>query len=123
MRDGVALVVGGVASVVVSRFGMWIGIGVAFVVLHFFLFCNVLRITRAAELVWAGIYLGLVAVAIGTGAISWPMVLGISLGVTVVVAIIETRRCSYHGVGWKWINPKLPQWWQSMNDGGGEGVV
>jgi hypothetical protein len=33
--------------------------------------------------------------------------------VTGIVVVVEMRKPSYHGVGWKWINPGLPAWWES----------
>ena len=55
-------------------------------------------------------------IAVGTisfDLLSWPWVFAISLAATFVVAVIEMRRPSYHGVGWKHLNPHLPEWWQS----------
>src|SRR4051812_47661861 len=44
--DVIVLVVGGVASAYAMTIDRWFGIAIAFVVLHFFLFCNVLRMSR-----------------------------------------------------------------------------
>ncbi len=118
--DVVVLVVGGIASGYAMTVDRWFGIAIAFVVLHFFLFCNVLRMSRPLELIWAGIFVALAAAAISQKFLSWPLVIGISAGVTIIVAVIETRRSSYHGVGWQKLNPRLPEWWQSADaDGGG----
>jgi len=31
----------------------------------------------------------------------------------VVVVVVQMRKPSYHGLGWQWINPELPNWWKS----------
>ncbi len=117
--DVVILVVGGIASAYAMTIDRWFGIAIAFVVLHFFLFCNVLRMSRPLELIWAGSFAGLAAATISQNRLSWPAVFAISSIVTVLVAVIETRRPSYHGVGWQNLNPRLPDWWQSAAAGGG----
>ena len=97
----------------------WFGIAIAFVVLHFFLFCNVLRMSRPLELIWAGIFAALAVATVSQNLLSWPVVFAVSSVVTVIVAFIETRRPSYHGVGWQKLNPRLPEWWESAAAGGG----
>ena len=96
----------------------WFGFAIAFVVLHFFLFCNVLRMSRPLELIWAGIFAGLAIATISFGLLSWPAVFATSGGVTVMVAVMEALRPSYHGVCWQKLNPRLPEWWQSTATGG-----
>jgi hypothetical protein len=117
--DVVVLLVGGALSAYFASVNMWLGVAIAFVVLHFFLFCNVLRMSRALELIWAGIFAGLTVAALSFRLFSWPVVLGISAVVTVAVAIVEARQPSYHGVGWQKLNPRLLEWWRSAE---GEGV-
>jgi hypothetical protein len=111
--DVLVLTVGAVASAYAMTIDQWFGIAIAFVVLHFFLFCNVLRMSRPLELVWAGIFAGLASATISRHLLSWPVVLAASSVVTVIVAFIEMRRPSYHGVGWQKLNPRLPEWWLS----------
>lgn len=118
--DVVILIVGGAASAYAMTVDRWLGIAIAFVVLHFFLFCNVLRMSRPLELIWGGVFAALAVAAILLDLLSWLIVFVISSAVTVIVAFIETRRPSYHGVGWQTLNPRLPEWWQSTTvDGGG----
>ena len=88
----------------------WVGFVVAFVVGHFFLFCNVFRIARVLELVWAALFVVLAAGTVSVGFPGWPITAGISL--TVVVVILEMLKPSYHGVFWQQINPGLRQWWE-----------
>ena len=117
--DVLVLVVGGAASAYAMTVDRWFGIAIAFVVLHFFLFCNVLRMSRPLELIWAGIFAALAIAAISFDLLSWPAVFAISGAVTVIVAVVEVRRPSYHGVGWQKVNPRLPEWWQSAAATGG----
>jgi hypothetical protein len=105
------LVVGAAASAYAATLDRWLGVAVAFVVAHFFLFCNVLRMSRPLELTWATVFAALAAAAISLGTPSWPVVFAVSSSVTAVVALIEARRPSYHGVGWQRVNPRLPEWW------------
>ena len=117
--DIVVLVVGGGASAYAMTVDRWFGIAIAFVVLHFFLFCNVLRMSRPLELIWAGVFAALAIAATSLDLLSWPAVFAISSAVTVIVAVVEVRRPSYHGVGWQQVNPRLPEWWQSTAATGG----
>ena len=118
MFDLAILAAGVCATIAISRFDVWLGIAVAFVVAHFFLFCNLLRLSRTPELIWAGIFAALAIAASIPVIDSWPAALGISVALTVVLAIVEFRRPSYHGVAWRWINPQLPAWWSAHTGGG-----
>lgn len=109
--DVAILVSGGLATYAIGRIDPWVGVAIAFVVGHFFLFCNVLRMSRPPELVWAGVFAVMAVVAVMSRAISWPSVFSVSVTLTAVLAAIECRRPWYHGVGWRWLNPKLPTWW------------
>ena len=66
--DVAVLAVGAVGSIFAwQHTAWWAGVGVAFIVLHFFLFCNVFRIRRVPELIWASIFSALGATTIQTG--------------------------------------------------------
>jgi hypothetical protein len=113
--DAVILVAGTALSVGVSSVDPWIGIAIAFVVVHFFVFCNVLRMARKLELIWTGLFVLLSAATIVLS-VSWPTVLTISLAGSSLLALAEMLKPSYHGVGWKRINPALPEWWATQNE-------
>src|SRR5262245_56032743 len=49
------LVVGTILAVVLWQETWWMGFIVAFVVCHFFLFCNIFRIARPLELIWSAV--------------------------------------------------------------------
>ncbi|MES2571324.1 MAG: hypothetical protein V4710_14885 [Verrucomicrobiota bacterium] len=53
---------------------------------HFFLFCNVFRIGRNSELIWAGIFIILSACTIAQGRPGWGMTIG--LAITAAAALI-----------------------------------
>ena len=69
--------------------------------------------SRSLELAWAAVFAALAIITATTGTISWPMGFALSMTVTLIVAIIEIRRPSYHGIGWQTINPGLPEWWSA----------
>jgi hypothetical protein len=91
----------------------WWGFLVAFVVAHFFLFCNVVRMARPYELAWAAVFLPLASSTMLAGAPGWPVTTAASLAVTVAVVVLQMRRPSYHGVAWQRVNPGLPTWWEA----------
>ncbi|MEM6329690.1 MAG: hypothetical protein AAF790_05515 [Planctomycetota bacterium] len=85
--------------------------------LAFFLFCNVFRVSRPLELCWAALFIGLMVTAVWLQALSGTVSLLIALLGMVVVIAVETRRPSYHGVGWRRLNPNLPDWWAKHGPG------
>jgi hypothetical protein len=116
--DVVVLVIGATASAALWNAVWWIGFIVAFVVAHFFLFCNVFRIARPLELAWAGVFIALVYGTIAFSVPGWPAAIAGSLAVTVAVIALEMRKLSYHGVLWQRINPALPEWWSANPNSG-----
>jgi hypothetical protein len=86
-----------------------------FVVAHFFLFCNVTRMSRIPELIWGTIFVLLFSSSLKQGIPSWGTAIGISLATTIVLIVLETRKESYHGIFWEKINPELPQWFAKQN--------
>ena len=115
--DGIVLAIGAVATIGVVMIDLWIGIAIAFVVLHFFFFCNILRMSRTLELIWAAIF-AVSAVLATVVVVAWPVAFGVSLLATLLVAVVELRRPSYHGVAWARVNPRLPEWWKAQNSVG-----
>jgi hypothetical protein len=110
------------ATVGIAFIDFWIGFAVGFVVAHFFLFCNLVRLSRSLELIWAGIFTALCILA-SVDLLTWRLTFTISGGLTVVVVVIEARRPSYHGVGWRILNPRLPEWWRSRTGAGAGGTM
>ena len=113
--DGIVLVVGAVAAAVVWPTAGWIAFIIAFVVSHFFLFCNVFRVARPLELAWSGLFVVLTYCTIAIGQPPHALSIAISLMATIVVIALEMRKRSYHGVLWRTINPGLPEWWKERS--------
>ena len=122
--DVFVLVAGTTAAIVLSMDVWWWGFVPAFVLAHFFLFCNVVRMAWPLELVWAGVFVMLAGATIAFDAPGWLVTALVSVLVTVVVVVVEVRKPSYHGVGWRRINPRLPAWWEThvAEKGGADGL-
>jgi hypothetical protein len=118
--DGFVLVGGVAATIVLSMIVWWWGFVLGFVLGHFFLFCNVVRMARPLELLWGGVFVALAGATIAVETPGWLVTASVSLVLTAIVVVVEMRKPSYHGVGWKRINPGLPAWWESrLADRGG----
>lgn len=108
--DGAVIASGGLGAVAASRVSLEFAALAVVAVLHFFLFCNVFRISRALELAWSAFFLAGVG-ARTLGGIPWSV---LGPGVLVATGLVvwrETRKPSYHGVLWRRMNPQLPDWW------------
>lgn len=105
------IIIAAVAGVAVWPTAGWISFIIAFVLTHFFLFCNVFRVSRPLELAWSGLFIALTYCTIRFGQPAWLVSIALSLLATVVAIALTMRRPSYHGVFWKSINPTLREWW------------
>ena len=114
--DGLILIAGAVGSVFGWNVEWWLGVLIGFVVLHFFLFCNVFRIARKPELVWAGVFVLLAGSAIVFEVPVWWMVFAGGLLLSTILIALETRKPGYHGVGWRRWNPGLEEWWRKQRN-------
>jgi hypothetical protein len=74
---------------------------------HFFLFCNVFRIVRRRELIWAGLFILNVGVWTALSLLTWPRVLLCQLPITISLVLSDMRSCGYHGVFANRLNPLL----------------
>ncbi|MDB6139929.1 MAG: hypothetical protein JWO94_3001 [Verrucomicrobiaceae bacterium] len=77
------------------------------VVGHFFLFCNVFRVRRSYELVWAAAFLVNMGWWLSQGSLGWNPALLAQFPVTLIVLLAELRSPRYHGIFARRINPKL----------------
>ena len=116
VTDALVLIVGSIASFIVGTQVWWAGIVVAFVVGHFFLFCNVFRVRRKPELVWASLFVLLAASTVLTEKPGWMVTFAVSFLVAVMLIYRETKMLSYHGVGWQRLNPGLLEWWEKKRE-------
>ena len=113
MIDIVVLIAATAVVILLLGSYTWISGVVAFVLAHFFLFCNIIRMSRPLELLWAGIFVLLAAGTMLYSLPGWPLTYLLSAIVTVIVSTVEMRKPSYHGVLWQRINPTLRQWWEN----------
>jgi hypothetical protein len=111
--DACVLAAGAATAVALATVVAWWGFAVAFVVAHFFLFCNVVRMARPLELAWAGLFLALAGATIALEVPGWPATIAASLAMTAAVVAIQLRKPSYHGLGWQRINPGLRAWFEA----------
>jgi hypothetical protein len=111
--DILAIIGGVVVAAASFSYSSVITFLVLFVVGHFFLFCNIIRMSRPSELIWSGIFLALSSASLLKGLPSWSVTVLISALLTVLLVVIETKKSSYHGVAWQKINPGLPDWFSA----------
>ena len=77
----------------------------------FFHFCNIFRIRRLPELVWATCYVVAGIVGYMMELSVWVVIGGLyALGLGIIAH--EFKRPDYHGILWRSINPKLPEWFE-----------
>ena len=106
--DVVFVIVALAATIVLAAMTWWWGFVVGFVCGNFFLFCNVFRVARPLELAWSTLFLTLAGATVTFDVPGWPVTAIAGLVATVGVILLEMRKPSYHGIGWKRINPALP---------------
>ena len=100
--DAMVLLVAAVATGVLLP---WLGvIAWLFVIVagHFFLFCNVFRIQRVFELVWAGLFVLNVSVWYVMDLLDWWLVLAVQTPVTITFVAMSFSKKDYHGVFWRY---------------------
>lgn len=116
LLDTVVLVAGFTGVAVLGSMEWWLALVVGIPLATFFLFCNVFRISRLPELLWAGVFVSLAGGTILCDVPGWwATAIGSTLSAALVVAL-EMCKPSYHGVGWRRINPGLPLWWEMRTE-------
>ena len=100
--DGVVLAIASFGTMLQETLGSlaWLPV---ILVGHFFLFCNVFRIRRSYELIWAAVFVINLAGWSLAGAFSWKGVLLVQTPLTAAVIVAEITGGRYHGVGWSFI--------------------
>ena len=109
--DMAVLVLGAAGGVAVGKFDAALGFAVAFTVAYFFLFCNLIRMARPLELVWALLFAVLSSCTVLINIPTWTQTFSAAFLHTLVLVAIQLRSPSYHGIFWKQLNPGLPNWW------------
>lgn len=108
--DAIILVVASCLAFFVNTYDYHYSILVIFVVFHFFLFCNIIRMSRIPELIWSALFLCIFYLHLELSVISFIGALAFCVLVTFVLTFLELRKPGYHGVFWNKINPELPGW-------------
>jgi hypothetical protein len=114
--DGVAIVLCALAT-----WGAWPFLGefaVLFPVVlgHFFLFCNVFRISRKPELWWSAVFVVNVGIWLSLDLFTWSRVLLAQTPVTLLLVTMAVFRRDYHGIGYT-----LTPWGRRFGKGGDGG--
>ena len=105
--DAAALLAFGSAIAILHRFGSSLSWIVAIIASHFFLFCNVFRVVRRRELIWAAAFVMNVAFWLALGRLEWFNVLACQLPITAGVIAWELKATRYHGVFAARLNARL----------------
>jgi hypothetical protein len=114
VSDVIVLLIGAVASLLLSDWDDALSLIVFFTLAHFFLFCNILRMCRRFELIWSVFFLLFATSTILFALPSWLGTILIMLGLTTILTVLQMRLPSYHGMLWQRVNPDLPQWWKKQ---------
>jgi len=96
--DLIILIVGLGATVLGRNFLADYALLPAFVVLHFFLFCNVFRIARNLELIWTAVFI--VNFFVITNLLGKPPAFAMAAQIPITIAVItrEIIHPRYHGI-------------------------
>ena len=105
--DAVVLILFAASVSVLHRFGSSLSWIIAIVACHFFLFCNVFRMVRRRELIWAATFVANVALWLSLGRLDWPNVLACQLPISAGVITCELRATRYHGILADRLNARL----------------
>jgi len=122
-NPGFRLSIFDLAVIILGLAGAWylrnVSIEFSFIILfvlgHFFYFCNISRMSRVPELIWAACFVILYGVGVFYGIVTVTEVFVISFIITIVLTVLEARKPSYHGVLWSKINPNLKAWYEGKD--------
>jgi hypothetical protein len=74
---------------------------------HFFLFCNVFRIVRRRELIWAGLFILNIGIWAWFDHLNWAYLLPCQLPITAGLVVADMCAPGYHGIFASRLNPRL----------------
>lgn len=111
--DAVVLIAGAALAWWLYRSRMPLWWVVPMVVGHFFLFCNVFRVRRNYELLWAGLFAGNTVFWLLRLSTAWLPPLLVQAPVTLLVIFAEMLSPRYHGIFAARINRRLGEYIQS----------
>ena len=99
-----------ISAIYLYAYSVVLSFCIFFVVGHFFWFCNITRMSRKPELIWACVFTAFSITTVKFGLPGWFYTFVISLLVTAILTVLEIHKPSYHGIYWKKLNPELPSW-------------
>lgn len=108
--DAAAIAVGAGATAFLWPRSRELALLVPFTLGHFFLFCNVFRVARKPELLWAAAFLANYALWSLAGSFSWAGVCAVQFPLTAFLLWRETRLARYHGIFADRWNPRLAEY-------------
>ena len=111
--DVCIIIAGLLGAFYVRPFDINFSLIILFVVGHFFIFCNITRMSRIPELIWAASFLVLCTASIRLSILPLYLVFFISGMITIFLIVYELRKVSYHGIFWQNINPNLKAWFEA----------
>jgi hypothetical protein len=101
-RDILTIIIGFASSAILWNYVPEFAPIPALLIIHFFLFCNILRVWRWYEMAWGGIFvLNITGWAYLYGELNWPYILLCQAPITLLVAIVTITSKGYKGVGSK----------------------
>jgi hypothetical protein len=112
LTDAAALVLLGATVAILNRVGSDLWWIVTLVAAHFFLFCNVFRVVRRRELIWAAVFVVNVGFWLLLGRLDGFKVLVCQLPISAVIIAWEIRAARYHGILADRVNPALQDYIQ-----------
>ena len=112
--DAIVLVMASCLALFLNSYNYLYSALVVFVILHFFLFCNVVRMSRIPELIWASFFLFIFYLHLKLSVLSFNTALVSCILLTSILVLLESRKPSYHGIFWQRLNPKLPDWFAEV---------
>jgi hypothetical protein len=107
LTDAAALVAFGAVAAGLRRMDSSLWWLLAIAAGHFFLFCNVFRVVRRRELIWAALLVLNVGSWLLWGRLDWFHVLACQLPLSVGVIAWEIKASRYHGIFAGRLNPAL----------------
>ncbi len=110
--DMVILAIAVISVIYLAKVLFFASFMVMFVIGHFFLFCNVFRVSRILEIIWAIVFVSASIMTLIVGYPGWILTVLISLVLSIGFIIYEIKSPSYHGIFWQRINPQLETWWR-----------
>jgi hypothetical protein len=105
--DAAVLLVFGLSAVGLATLGSELWWLLLIVAGHFFLFCNVFRVRRRFELIWAAVLLLNAGTWLWLDRLTWLAVLACQLPITAVLIVAEMRMARYHGILARRLNRRL----------------